>query len=285
VRPPGPHDPLDRDGGPLAALRRFTPARIGLGRVGVSLPTRHLLALGLAAARARDAVQAGLEVDRLRADLSTAGSGQVVAGSAGVAVVKSAAPDRATYLVRPDLGRRLAEGEGARLAALAGRSWPDGGPAQGIAVVAADGLSALAAQRHAGPLLAALRARAPERWGAAPVVVALQGRVALGDEIGAALGARLVVVLIGERPGSSACDSLGVYLTYGPRPGRSDAERNCVSNVRPEGLGYAEAARRIDWLAAEALARGLTGVALKDGSGAADAEGRLVEAPRPPRLT
>jgi ethanolamine ammonia-lyase small subunit len=249
---PGP------DVSPLAALRRFTPARIGLGRVGASLPTRHLLALGLAEARARDAVHAALDVERLLADLARD-------GAAVPRVVRSAAFDRATYLARPDLGRRLREGEGARLAAasLAAPS-PDGG---GIAVVIADGLSALAPQRHAAPLLAALRARAPDRWGPAPLVVALQGRVALGDEIGSRLCARLVVVLIGERPGSSSYDSLGVYLTHDPRPGRTDAERNCVSNVRPAGLGLDEAARRIDWLAEAALARRLTGVALKDGSG------------------
>jgi ethanolamine ammonia-lyase small subunit len=144
-------------------------------------------------------------------------------------------------------------------------------------VVIADGLSAIAAQRHALPLLAELRARAPERWGDAPAVIALQARVALGDAVGAALGARLVAVLIGERPGLSSPDSLGVYLTSDPRPGRTDAERNCVSNIRPEGLPYAEAARRIDWLAREALTRGGTGVALKDESGVEGGSGRQLE--------
>jgi len=260
---------LARDAGPLAALRRFTPARIGLGRVGVSLPTRHLLALGLAEARARDAVHAPLDVARLEADL--AGHGVRVA-----AVVRSAAADRATYLARPDLGRRLADGE--QLAA------PAVGPGgAGVVVVLADGLSALAVQRHAAPLLAALRARAPERWAAAPVVVALEARVALGDEVGQRLGARLVAVLIGERPGLSSPDSLGVYLTSAPRPGLSDAERNCVSNVRPEGLGYEEAARRVDWLVAAALSGGGTGVELKDGSGAAPELSAPPPAGGPPR--
>ncbi len=247
-----------RDGGPLARLRRFTPARIGLGRAGPALATREVLAFGLAHARARDAVQAALDVPRLLADL--AAGGPAGAGPPGPApvVVRSAAFDRATYLVRPDLGRQLAHGEGGRLA----------GPAE-IAVVVADGLSALAVQRHAPRLLASLRARSPERWSAAPVVIALQARVALGDEVGARLGARLVAVLIGERPGLTSPDSLGVYLTFGPRPGRTDAERNCVSNVRPAGLGYPEAARRVDWLAGTALARGLTGVGLKDESDAA----------------
>jgi ethanolamine ammonia-lyase small subunit len=239
-------------GGPLARLRRFTPARIGLGRAGPALPTREVLAFGLAHARARDAVQAALDLPRLLADLAAAGV------SPAPPVVASAAADRATYLVRPDLGRRLAPGEAERLA----------GPAE-VAVVIADGLSALAVQRHAPPLVAALRARAPARWGAAAVVVATQARVALGDEVGARLGARLVAVLVGERPGLGSPDSLGVYLTFAPRPGRSDAERNCVSNVRPAGLSYEEAARRVDWLAAAALARALTGVGLKDESGPA----------------
>jgi len=249
LAPPG-------DDGLLARLRCHTPARIGLGRAGPALPTAEVLALALAHARARDAVHAALDVTALEEALR--------ARDVVPAVVRSAAPDRATYLARPDLGRRLAPGAAAVLGPLP--------RAPAVAVVIADGLSALAAQRHAPPLLAALRARAPERWGGAPSVVALQARVALGDEIGALLGARLVVVLIGERPGLSSPDSLGAYLTSDPRPGRTDAERNCVSNVRPDGLPYAEAARRIDWLAREALARGGTGVALKDES---EAELRL----------
>jgi ethanolamine ammonia-lyase small subunit len=239
-------------GGPIARLRRFTPARIGLGRAGPALPTREVLAFGLAHARARDAVHAALDVPRLLADLAAAGV------SPAPAVVRSAAPDRAAYLLRPALGRRLPPGEAERLAGTAE-----------IALVVADGLSALAVQRHAAPLVAALRARAPGRWIPAAVVVALQARVALGDEVGARLGARLVALLVGERPGLGSPDSLGVYLTFAPRPGRTDAERNCVSNVRPAGLSYDEAARRVDWLAAAALARGLTGVHLKDESDAA----------------
>ena len=235
--------------GSLSRLRRFTPARIGLGRVGPSLPTREVLAFGLAHARARDAVHAALDVSRLCADLAGVGIG------AAPAVVQSAAPDRGTYLLRPDLGRRLAPGELDRIA----------GSAE-AALVIADGLSALAVQRHAPPLIAALRARSPERWGHAAIVIALQARVALGDEVGARLGARFVAVLVGERPGLGSPDSLGVYLTFAPRPGRTDAERNCISNVRPAGLAYDLAARRIDWLAEAALTRGLTGVELKDES-------------------
>jgi ethanolamine ammonia-lyase small subunit len=227
-------------------LKSLTPARIGLGRAGSGLPTGELLAFGLAHARARDAVHAKLDAEKLIFDLEKLNFPSQI--------VRSAAPDRATYLRRPDLGRRLSN------EMLLNKT-----PNQ-IALVIADGLSALAVERHALPLVRALAALAPQRWAAAPAVVALQGRVALGDEIGERLGAQLVAVLIGERPGLSSPDSLGAYLTHAPRVGRTDAERNCVSNIRPEGLGYEAAARRIDWLAAAALARGLTGVGLKDES-------------------
>jgi ethanolamine ammonia-lyase small subunit len=228
------------------SLRSFTPARIALGRAGGGLPTEELLRFGLAHARARDAVHRELNVDGMVSAFHSM--------NFPVQVVKSQAPDRATYLRRPDLGRRLSE------------NTIFDGSQNAIALVVADGLSALAVERHAVPLVRALIALAPQRWAAAPAVIALQGRVALGDDIGARLGAQLVAVLIGERPGLSSPDSLGAYLTYAPRMGRTDAERNCVSNIRPEGLGYEAAARRIDWLAAAALARGLTGVALKDES-------------------
>ena len=231
---------------PWSALRRHTPARIALGRAGASLPTREVLAFGLAHARARDAVHDALDVDALRSQLAALGySPQAVA---------SRAADRATYLTRPDLGRRLAEN-----ATLTGTAE--------IAVAIEDGLSAVAVQRHAAPLLEALIAL-DESWQRAAVVIATQGRVALGDEIGERLKAKLVAVLIGERPGLSSPDSLGVYLTHAPKVGRSDAERNCISNIRPDGLPYSDAARKLDWLAKAALARGLTGVALKDDSDA-----------------
>jgi ethanolamine ammonia-lyase small subunit len=237
---------------PWEALRRYTPARIALGRAGPSLPTAEVLRLALAHARARDAVHRALDVEGLEAAIRAAGHATVR--------VRSAARDRTDYLARPDHGRRLDEASAARLEAPAG-------PPPEVALVVADGLSALAVERHAVPLLAALGARSPSRWGG-PVAIAVQGRVALGDEVGERLGARLAAMLIGERPGLSSPDSLGVYLTFAPRVGRTDAERNCISNVRPEGLGYVEAARRIDWLAGEALRRGLTGVGLKDESGA-----------------
>jgi ethanolamine ammonia-lyase small subunit len=230
----------------IAKLRSLTPARIGLGRAGAGLPTRALLDFGLAHARARDAVHAALDAHKLGFELSEL--------KLFPQTVRSAAPDRATYLRRPDLGRKLAEKGNLQTAE------------NPHAVVIADGLSALAVQRHAVPLIQALIALAPQRWAGAPVAIALQGRVALGDAIGECFGAQLVVVLIGERPGLSSPDSLGAYLTFAPRVGRTDAERNCVSNIRPEGLGYEAAARRIDWLAAAALARGLTGVGLKDES-------------------
>ncbi|HEX2567223.1 MAG TPA: ethanolamine ammonia-lyase subunit EutC [Burkholderiales bacterium] len=224
---------------PLAELRAFTPARIGIGRAGSGVPTQELLSFGLAHARARDAVHAALDVDRLGLDAP---------------VVHSRALDRETYLRRPDLGRRLSEEASLK---------KSGKP---VALVIADGLSATAVQSHAVPLIKQLTAIAPERWAGAPAVVALQARVALGDEIGERLGAQLVCVLIGERPGLSSPDSLGCYLTFAPRVGRTDAERNCVSNIRPQGLSYEAAARRIDWLAAAALARGLSGIGLKDES-------------------
>ena len=237
---------------PWRQLRSHTPARIALGRAGPALPTQEVLAFGIAHARARDAVHMALDVDALEDQLRANGYAPRTA--------QSAAPDRATYLKRPDLGRRLDE-ESARVLVADGAQ-PD------IVVAIEDGLSAVAIQRHAVPLLAALREIAPQRWSDVPVVIALQARVALGDEIGERLGARLVVVMIGERPGLSSPDSLGLYITHAPRTGRTDAERNCISNVRPEGLAYVAAAARLDWLTAEALRRGLTGVALKDESSA-----------------
>lgn len=250
---------------PWQALRAHTPARIALGRSGASLPTRELLAFGSAHAQARDAVQRALDVEAVLGQLRAAGFAD------GAVRVHSAAPDRATYLLRPDLGRRLDEAARTTLARCAaarppGDSW--------LLPVLADGLSALAAERQAVPLLAALRAQTPPGWSLGPVVIAEQARVALGDEIGEALGAPLVAMLIGERPGLSAPDSLGVYLTAAPRRGRSDAERNCLSNIRPEGLAADAAARKLWWLAQAAQrAGGVTGISLKDMSEAAPIEG------------
>jgi ethanolamine ammonia-lyase small subunit len=235
-----------------AALASLTPARIVLGRAGASLPTREVLSLALDHARARDAVHLPFDATGVAREIEALGFATVT--------VASAAGDRAQYLRRPDLGRRLSPVSRERLAAM------DENVAV-IVVVVADGLSSAAVHAHAAPLLAALSPRLDESgWRGAPVVIAQQARVALADAIGEALGAHLVIILIGERPGLSSPDSLGAYITYAPQVGRTDAERNCVSNIRPAGLGYEEAAHRIAWLAREALRTGRTGVALKDES-------------------
>ena len=232
-------------------LAGLTPARIGLGRAGSGQPTRAVLRFGLDHAQARDAVHAPLD--------DAAVSGAIAELGLPTITVASRAPDRATYLRRPDLGRRLTDEDRASLEAAAARA--------DLAVVIADGLSARAVHENAAPLVAALKPLVDEAgWTLAPVVIARQARVALGDEIGHALGVRAVAVLIGERPGLSSPDSLGIYLTFGPRPGRSDAERNCISNVRPAGLTHGLAAFKLHWLLARAFALGLTGVALKDES-------------------
>ncbi len=260
---PAPDGPPPRD--PWHALAALTPARVALGRTGGALPTARHLELQLAHARARDAVWHALDAAALADTLG--------AGGRAVVCVRSAARDRREFLQRPDRGRRLEPADGAALAGLA-LAAPD---AWDLAVVVGDGLAALAAARHAPALLDALARVLPEGWRVAPVVVAEQARVALGDAVGAALGARAVVVMLGERPGMSAPDSLGVYVTWAPRPGRTDAERNCVSNVRPEGLAYARAADTVAWLLRESRRRGLTGVALHApawvGGGGAGARG------------
>jgi ethanolamine ammonia-lyase small subunit len=239
---------------PWAALRRHTPARIALGRSGVSQPTQPHLAFQLAHAQARDAVHRAFDGDAVVGALADAGFESVR--------VRSAAMDRGVYLQRPDLGRRLDGDSASRLA-------DRGGGDCDLAIVIADGLSALAVERHAVAFLSLLRSRLPEdpaAWRVAPVIVAQQARVALGDLVGALLGARMVLVLIGERPGLSSPDSMGLYLTWAPKPGRTDAERNCISNIRPEGLAVPEAAARAAWLMRAARARGITGVGLKDDS-------------------
>ena len=232
---------------PWQALRAHTAARIGLGRVGASMPTAELLRFGLAHAQARDAVHGRLD--------SVALAGALKAEGLASLQVKSMAPDRERYLLRPDLGRRL-DPESRQLL--------EDAPRADIALVIADGLSAQAAMRHALPVALLLR-DALGGW-PAPVIIAQQGRVALGDDIGAALGARLAIVMLGERPGLSSPDSLCIYLTWGPTPGRMDSERNCISKVRPAGLGYAAAAHKLHFLVGQSLRRQLSGVALKDDS-------------------
>jgi ethanolamine ammonia-lyase small subunit len=236
----------------LPDLRALTPARVALGRTGVSLPTQALLAFTLDHARARDAVHAAFDASAVIADLWSIGlSGLLVASHAG---------DRKTYLRRPDLGRRLDQASRRLLA--------DADKAGQLVIVIGDGLSPTAVHAHAIELLRRLvPLLGADHIAIGHVAVAAGARVALGDEIGELLGASMVVVLLGERPGLSAPDSLGAYLTIAPRIGLTDADRNCVSNIHGAGLGYDEAAFKIAWLVREALARGMTGVALKDESG------------------
>ena len=286
---------------PWTALRAHTPARIALGRAGTSLPTAEVLRFAAAHAGARDAVHLPLDVEALLADLRAQGLAPIR--------VESRAGSRVEYLTRPDLGRQLAaegrdalesmrlggggscgcaqddrlsgaqdDGEGGH-PARSRRAHP--GQAAAVCIVIADGLSAVAAQRHAAPLAAEL---AKAGVAATHVVVATQARVALGDEIGECLGADIVVMLLGERPGLSSPDSLGAYITWAPHAGRADSERNCVSNIRPEGLPLAAAAGRIAWLVGEAQRRRVTGIALKDESEVpalgADASAALPAEPR-----
>lgn len=235
---------------PWSALSRFTGARIGLGRAGASLPTRALLDFGMDHALARDVIYTPLDTDKLALELEESGFRTKRA--------MSRAKDRAEYLHRPDLGRRL---DASCVDGLRERT----SPARRLSVVVADGLSSLAPAQHAQPLLRELCPRL-EEWELDEVVLATQARVALGDEIGRLRGAEAVAVLIGERPGLNASDSLGAYLTYRPFVGRTDAERNCVSNIRPAGLSYGEAAYKLAYLLQEARALGGTGVRLKDAS-------------------
>ncbi len=239
---------------PTLDLRSFTPARVALGRSGASVPTKPLLDFTLDHARARDAVHAVFDAPRLVVEFRELGLVAIEA--------RSRAADRRDYLRRPDLGRQLDAGSAEELARYANEACQ-------IAIVIGDGLSAAAVHAHAVALMARLLPLLAADDGVAigRVVVASGARVALGDAIGAILGARMVVVLIGERPGLSAPDSLGAYLTFAPKPGRTDADRNCVSNIHHAGLSYEEAAFKIAWLAREGLARETTGVMLKDESG------------------
>ena len=244
------------------ALRRFTAARIALGHTGVSQPTRAQLDFQLAHARARDAVHQTLDTASLLHALEAAWPGTPL-------LLHSAAADRQVYLQRPDLGRRLDAPSRALLAARRGSGGQE--RTYDLAVVAADGLSALAVAQGAPPLLTALRTRlGGEDWELAPAAIVEQGRVAVGDEVGELLGAQIVVVLIGERPGLSSPDSMGLYITWAPRTGLTDERRNCISNVRPAGLGIDAAVCKMHYLLREARRRQLTGVNLKDETTDAD---------------
>jgi ethanolamine ammonia-lyase small subunit len=240
---------------PWTTLRAATRARIGLGRTGEALPVNDVLAFQLSHARARDAVHTPLDIDALRHAIAPIPSMHV----------RSKAADREAYLRRPDLGRHL---DPTFRSAFTGTC--------DVVFVIADGLSPRGVQIHAPPFLRACLDRLAD-WSIAPVVIATQARVALGDEIGAQMQANLCVMLIGERPGLSVANSLGVYLTYQPRPGRQDCERNCISNIHEEGLAYDAAAQMLIWLMTEARRRKLTGVNLKDDRIITGAAGRYVE--------
>jgi ethanolamine ammonia-lyase small subunit len=248
---PAPQPALDgANEAAWSGLRRLTAARIGLKRSGASLATTPLLELRLAHARARDAVHAPLDQERLCAELAALGL--------PVLALASAVRDRPQYLMRPDLGRQLAADSKAVLERHA-HSGHD------LTLVITDGLSARAVERHARPLLAALIPQLQsEGWHIAPLAVVRQGRVAIGDAAAQLLAARMVVVLIGERPGLSAPDSMGAYLTWQPGPHTTDANRNCISNIRPEGIDPADAAHKVLHLMRAMRTREMSGVALKD---------------------
>lgn len=248
-----------KDGGGAGAdfapnLRGFTPARVSLGRAGAAISTQEQLRFQLDHALARDAVHARMDIPALLLELEKRGLDCVALRSA--VSEESDQSDRKVYLRRPDLGRRLDPRSAEQLRQMAARlvTKPE------VVFAMVDGLSALAVERHALLLLDEIRAG----MDAAPVCVVRDGRVAIGDEIGFLLQAKLAVVLIGERPGLSAPDSLGVYITWHPKPGRSDAERNCISNIRSDGLSYSDAARRIAYYIREAKHLGMTGVMLKE---------------------
>jgi ethanolamine ammonia-lyase small subunit len=244
--------PVDAEN-PLLELRRLTPARIALGRTGTSMPTSAQLDFQYAHAQARDAVHLPFDHAGLSAQLAECGRDSLL--------LYSAAANRDSYLQRPDLGRKLS-GESAQTLRDYALAHPGG---VDLAIVVADGLSALAVHRHTLPFLTRMEEQIKaEGWSVSPVMLVAQGRVAVADEIGELLGAKMVVILIGERPGLSSPDSLGLYFTYGPKVGLTDAYRNCISNVRLEGLSYGMAAHRLLYLMREACRRQLSGVNLKD---------------------
>jgi ethanolamine ammonia-lyase small subunit len=244
-RPPTPAANED----PWADLRSLTAARIGLARSGASLSTPPLLEFRLAHARARDAVHARLDAAHVAADLERLGG--------PVLTLASAVRDRAQYLMRPDLGRQLTAGADGVLTQHAG--------SHDVVFVVTDGLSARAVERHAAPLLTALLPRlTADRWQIAPLAIVRHGRVAIGDAVAQCLRARMAVILIGERPGLTAPDSMGAYLTWQPGPQTTDADRNCISNIRPEGIDPVDAAGKVWHLMRAMRTRQLSGVALKD---------------------
>ncbi|MFN0053877.1 MAG: ethanolamine ammonia-lyase subunit EutC [Planctomycetales bacterium] len=237
---------------PWMSLKPLTAARIALGRCGGSLPTREVLDFAAAHARARDAVWSEFDMHGLATRLCEAGQ--------TVLCIESSCRTRAEYLQRPDLGREISN----LTRDLIRHMGQNQGPFD-LAVVVSDGLSALAPQRHVFPVLSKLLPRLEENgWRLSQTIIVRWGRVAVADEVGELLGAQLSLILLGERPGLGAPDSLGAYLTFAPRRGRTDAERNCVSNIRPEGLTPDDAAATLHYLLSEARRRRISGVALKD---------------------
>ena len=252
-----PSDLALRRNGAIRSLCDYTSARVALGRAGASIATPGILDFQLAHAQARDAVHAEFDLvafaSRLREEVPSLEKFHVP-----VLTLNSAAVDREEYVRRPDLGRVLAEESTSRL-----KSCPCD-----VVFIIADGLSAIAPERNAIPLLGAVLPRLLEAgWACGPVCVIERARVAIGDQIGSLFGASLSVVLIGERPGLSSHDSLGAYITWQPQPGRTDAERNCISNIRSGGLSHAEAAERLLWYLNEARTRRLSGTRLKERGG------------------
>lgn len=233
---------------PWTHLRSFTDARIALGRSGSSIPTREWLRFRRDHALARDAVWADLNVFDLENHLETLHLKHLKLGSR--------AESRAVYIQRPDLGRQLNEFSVNQLLKVPKVSYD-------LSITITEGLSALAIQEHAIPLLQAFLPLVTQ-YTLAPVCVVRQGRVAISDEVGELLNAQLSIILIGERPGLSSPDSMGIYLTYAPRSGNTDEKRNCISNIRREGLSYGFAAQKLAFLANEALTRKISGVGLKD---------------------
>lgn len=239
---------------PWQSLRRYTDARIAQGRSGVSLPTEALLAFQMDHASARDAVHVALQTERLTEQLQAVGYDTLL--------LHSQAADRSEYLQRPDLGRRLDQAAIKRL-----QQYRQQQGRVKVSLVIADGLSSMAVQHHGAAMAEAVLNRLTSRgFSIAPVSIVMQGRVAVGDEVGECLGAELLIVLIGERPGLSSPDSLGIYYTYQPQAGLTDARRNCISNVRPAGMSIDAACDKLIWLIDQSMCLGTSGVALKDQS-------------------
>ncbi|MPQ76243.1 ethanolamine ammonia-lyase subunit EutC [Hydrogenovibrio sp. JE_KL2] len=249
---------------PWKVLQQFTQARIGLGRAGVSIPTKELLEFQLSHAQAKDAVHQPLDIDKLQQDLEQLESTLV---SKTIEIVQSQASDRFIYLQRPDLGRRLSKESKNYMEAHCGSNQ---GLVCDLAIAVVDGLSSKAIETNTLPFLQALldlmSNETQQDWTLAPITIVKQGRVAIGDEIGELFNAKAVLVLVGERPGLSSPDSLGLYLTWNPHVGLTDAFRNCISNIRPKGLNYKEAAKRALFLLQESQRLKLSGVNLKDRS-------------------